>query len=141
MGEDSRFELGHARVETRNFKSVAFRSGGRRVPTKRLFRAIAPFILFILMGPFAQTLFYRTLLSSSILCHSGQALHSKVPKHLVWSNTSVFRFQGPLVRTNFWLALCGLPIRELFQSICQQRQKQGFRKRFGIAAVAAFCLA
>ena len=37
-------------------------SGGRTVPTKTLFKENAPFISFILMGPFARTLFSRTLL-------------------------------------------------------------------------------
>ena len=36
-------------------------SGGCTVPTKRLFKENAPFILFILLGPFARTLFSRTL--------------------------------------------------------------------------------
>ena len=33
-------------------------SGGRTVPTKRLFKENAPFISFILMGSFARTLFF-----------------------------------------------------------------------------------
>ena len=37
-------------------------SGGPTVPTNRLFKENAPFIFFILMGPFARTLFSRTLL-------------------------------------------------------------------------------
>ena len=37
-------------------------SGGRTVPTKRLFKENAPFISFVLMGSFARTLFSQTLL-------------------------------------------------------------------------------
>ena len=61
------------------------RSGGRTVPTKRLFKENAPFIFFILVGPFARTLFSRTLLPWPILCYSGQILHAR------FSNTSFGR--------------------------------------------------
>ena len=37
-------------------------SGGRAVPTKRLFKENAPFHSFVLMGLFARTLFSQTLL-------------------------------------------------------------------------------
>ena len=84
-------------------------SGGRTVPSKGLFKKNAPFILFFLMGSVARTLFSWTLLSWPILSHSGQILHSNVLEHLVWSNTSGFQFWGPLARTNFLSALCGLP--------------------------------
>ena len=83
--------------------------GGRTVPTKRLFKENAPLIFFILMGPFARTLFSRTLLPWPILCYSVQILHAKVLEHLVSSNTSGFRFWGPLAWTNLLSALCGLP--------------------------------
>ena len=84
-------------------------SGGRAVPTKRLFKENAPFIFFILVGSFAQTLFSRTLLPRPILFYSGQILNAKVLENLVWSNTSGLQFWGPLARTNFLSALCGLP--------------------------------
>ena len=81
-------------------------SGGRTVPSKRLFKESAPFILFILMGSFARTLFCQTLLFWPIICHPGQIPLAKVLELLVWSNTSGLRSWGP---TNFLSALCGLP--------------------------------
>ena len=60
-------------------------SGGRTVPTKRLFKENAPFIFFILMGSFARTHFSRTLLPWPILCYWGQILHAR------FSNTSFGR--------------------------------------------------
>ena len=65
---------------------------------------------FISMGPFARTLFSRTLLPWRILYYSGQIIHAKVLEHLVWSNTSAFQFWVPLARTIFLSALRGLPI-------------------------------
>ena len=58
----------------------------------------------------SNTRFSRTFLSCTILCHSGQILHSKVLDHPVWSNTFGFRFWGLLARTYFCLVPCGLPI-------------------------------
>ena len=69
-----------------------------------------PFIFFILMGSFARTLFSRTLLPWQMLCCPVQILHEKDLEHLLWSNTSGFQSLGPLARTNFMPALCGLPI-------------------------------
>ena len=77
---------------------------------KRLFKENAPFIFFVLMGPFARTLFARTLLPVPILCYSGEILPAKMLEHLVWSNTSGFQFRGLLLEQTFLLALCGLPI-------------------------------
>ena len=88
------------------------RSGGRTATSKRLFKEYAPFILLVLMGPFARALFSRTLLSWPILCHSGQILSTFKGS---WKPHLVENFWvpilGPLARTNFWLALCGLPNR------------------------------
>ena len=100
MTRKSRFKEGLASGRTQH-------SGGRTIPTKRLFKENAPLIFFILMGPFARTLFSRTLLPWPILCYSGQILHVKVLEHLVLSNTSGFQFLGPLARTHFLSTLCG----------------------------------
>ena len=85
-------------------------SGGHTVPIKTLFKENTPFISCFLMGPFARTLFSRTLLLWPILCHSGQLLLSKVLEHLVCSKTSDgFRFWGPLARTNFGWHFAAFP--------------------------------
>ena len=46
-------------------------------------------------------------LTSSLLFRGNSTC--KILEHLVWSNTSGFQFWGPLARTNFLSALCGLP--------------------------------
>ena len=79
-----------------------------KVPTKGLFKENAPSIFLIWMGPFARTLFSRTLPLTSSLLFRGNST-CKILEHLVWSNTSGFQFWGPLARTNFLSALCGLP--------------------------------
>ena len=78
------------------------------VPTKGCSRD-APFIFFILMGPFARTLFFSntSALTNSLLLRTNSTC--KILEHLVWSNNSGFQFWGPLARTNFLSALCGLP--------------------------------
>ena len=51
---------------------------------KKVVQGKCPLHFFILIGPFARTLFSRTLLPWPFLCYSGQILHAKVLEHLVW---------------------------------------------------------
>ena len=68
------------------------------------------FLHFNLAGC-SNTLFSNTsALTTSLLLRANST--RKILEHLVWSNTSGFRFWGPLARTNFLSALCGPPIRE-----------------------------
>ena len=57
----------------------------------------------------SNTLFSNTSALTSSLLFRGNST-CKILEHLVWSNTSGFQFLGPLARTNFLSALCGLPI-------------------------------
>ena len=57
----------------------------------------------------SNTLFSNTSALTSSLLFRGNST-CKILEHLVWSNTSGFQFWGPLARTNFLSALCGLPI-------------------------------
>ena len=100
---------------------------------KKVVQGKGPLLFFILVGSFARTLFSRTHLPYAILCYSGQTLHAKVFKHLLWSNTSGFQFWGPLAPTNILSALCGLPI-----SVVSGRSRFGLvRLRFGKGTVQA----
>ena len=56
----------------------------------------------------SNTLFSNTSALTSCLLFRGNST-CKILEHLVWSNTSGFQFWGPLARTNFLSALCGLP--------------------------------
>ena len=56
----------------------------------------------------SNTLFSNTSALSSSLLFRGNST-GKILEHLVWSNTSGFQFLGSLARTDFLLALCGLP--------------------------------
>ena len=56
----------------------------------------------------SNTLFSNTSALTSSLLFRGNST-CKILEHLVWSNTSGFQFWGPLARTNFLSALCGLP--------------------------------
>ena len=56
----------------------------------------------------SNTLFSNTSALTSSLLFWGNST-CNVLEHLVWSNTSGFQFWGPLARTNFLSALCGLP--------------------------------
>ena len=49
----------------------------------------------------SQSSFFQYILTTTRNSprHSGHILHSAVLKHLVWSNTSGFRFWGPLAQT------------------------------------------
>ena len=64
----------------------------------------------------SNTLFSNTSALTSSLLFRGNST-CKILEHLVWSNTSGFQFWGPLARTNFLLALCGLPIKRMELSI------------------------
>ena len=56
----------------------------------------------------SNTLFSNaSSLTNSLLFRANSTC--KVLEHLVWSNTSGFQFWGPLARTYFLSALCGLP--------------------------------
>ena len=90
------------------------KSGGRTVPTKRLFKENAPFIFFIFNGVVcSNTLFSNTsALTNSLLFKENSTC--KILEHHVLSNTSGFQFRGPLARTNFLSALCGLPTKRKF---------------------------
>ena len=57
----------------------------------------------------SNTLFSNTSALTSSLLFRGNST-CKILEHLVWSNTSRFQFWGPLARTNFLSALCGLPM-------------------------------
>ena len=55
----------------------------------------------------SNTLFSNTsALTNSLFFRANSTC--RVLEHLIWSNTSGFQFLGPLARTNFLLALCGL---------------------------------
>ena len=56
----------------------------------------------------SNTLFSNTSALTSSLLFRGNST-GKILEHLVWSNTSGFQFLGPLARTNYLSALCGLP--------------------------------
>ena len=56
----------------------------------------------------SNTLFSSTSALTSSLLFRGNST-CKILEHRVWSNTSGFQFWGPLARTNFLSALCGLP--------------------------------
>ena len=58
----------------------------------------------------SNTLFSNTSALTSSLLFWGNSTR-KILEHLVCSNTSGFQFWGPLARTNFLSALCGLPKR------------------------------
>ena len=56
----------------------------------------------------SNTLFSNTsAFTNSLSIRANSA--RKILEHLFWSNTSGFQFWGPLARTNFLSALCGLP--------------------------------
>ena len=57
----------------------------------------------------SNTLLSNTSALTSSLLFRGNST-CKILEHLVWSNTFGFQFWGPLARTNFLSALCGLPI-------------------------------
>ena len=79
---------------------------------------------------YSNTLFSNTsALTNSLLLRANSPC--KVPEHLVWSNTSGFRFWGPLARTNFLSALCGLPIKcsEMHTNASKRRQTHPFTQR------------
>ena len=82
----------------RSFRSFRVLKKRTWVPTKR-------------GGLLEHSLLERFCLDQ-LSCHSGQMLHSKVLEHVGWSNASMLRSWGPLARTNFWLALCGLPLKK-----------------------------
>ena len=63
----------------------------------------------------SNTLFSNTSALTSSQLFKGNST-CKILEHLVWSNTSGFRFLGPLARTNILSALCGLPIFTLKKS-------------------------
>ena len=74
-------------------------SGGRTVPTKRSFKKNAPLIFFILMGPFARTLFSSNTSAWSEFCvFQGKVYLQK------FSNTS---FGRTLLGSNFGGLLLG----------------------------------
>ena len=55
-------------------------------------------------------------LTNSLLFRANSTC--KVLEHLVCSNTSGFQFWGPLARTNFLSALCGLPKKGYLSDTC-----------------------
>ena len=56
----------------------------------------------------SNTLFSNTSsLTNSLFFRANSTC--QILEHLVWSNTSGLQFRGPLARTNFLSALCGLP--------------------------------
>ena len=66
----------------------------------------------------SNPLFSNTFVLTNSLSCRACSTYSKVLEHLVWSSTSGFQFWGPLARTNFLLALCGLP-KFLVLSLCE----------------------
>ena len=67
----------------------------------------------------SNTLFSNTsALTNSLLFRSNSTC--KFLEHLVLSNTSGFQFCGPLARTNFLSALCGLPNKRPRKSRVQE---------------------
>ena len=103
------------------------KSGGRTVPTKRLFKENAPLIFFTLMGSFARTLFSRTLLPWPILWYSGQTLHAR------FSNTS---FGRTLLGFNFG----GLLLEQTFcRHFAARPPKQTAEKEIFLQKYAFFC--
>ena len=83
-----------------------------------------PFIFLNLNGAVcSNTLFSNTAaLTSSLLFRATSTC--KILEHLIWSNISGFQFWGPLARTNFLSALCGLPTmtRRVLEELCTENR-------------------
>ena len=108
-GESSEKSSGENRVKSCHVCGYHGFSGGRTVPTKRVVQGKCPLHFLNLNGVVcSNTLFSNTSALTSSLLFWGNST-CKILEHLVCSNTSGFQFWGPLARTNFLSALCGLP--------------------------------
>ena len=95
--------LAESSVYTTNFQEAA-----QYLPKGRS-RRMPPSVLHFNGVVCSNTLFSKTsALTNSLLFRTNSTC--KILEHPVWSNTSGFQFWGPLARTNFLSALCGLSI-------------------------------
>ena len=79
------------------------------LPKKRIVQGKCPLHFLNFNGVVcSNTLFSNTSALTSSLLFRGNST-CNILEHLVWSNTSGFQFWGPLARTNFLSAVCGLP--------------------------------
>ena len=91
-----------------------------------------PLHFFILMEPFARTLFFSNtsaLTNSLLVCRTNSTC--KIPEHLVWLNTSRFQSWGPLA------ALCSLPMKGTLWSTSFSHQISN--KKLRIMVFASEC--
>ena len=77
--------------------------------SKRVVQGKCPFHFVLLNGAVCSNILFSntSALTSSLLFWGNSTC--RILEHLVCSNTSGFQFWGPLARTNFLSALCGLP--------------------------------